>query len=82
MSIGAGCYACYWVTFALAAYNLAGQSTQNGCNASGPRVPCGEYDIKMLDTWGCVPYALPDEPLIRSSESCYDEFMSLFASDR
>lgn len=48
MSIGVGWHARFWVIFTLAARCVAGHDTQNGCNANGPRVPCGEYDIKML----------------------------------
>ena len=52
MSIGTGWHARLWVTFALTARCIAGQATQSGCNANGPRVPCGENNIKMLN-WGC-----------------------------
>ena len=49
MSIGACWHALLWLTFALIARYIAGQAIQSGCNANGPRVPCGKYDIKMLD---------------------------------
>ena len=52
MSIGARWHAHVWVLFALIAPFIAGQATQNGCNANGPRVPCGKCDIKILG-WGC-----------------------------